>query len=272
MSIFSKTVMALLLFFISNSAPLISNAGTLTTDTTSYVLNKLESHDIVFLGTTHQQPRILSFLSNLIHTHTLHKVGVTHICLEIPSDQQNKLDRFINSGQSLSKIKLWSAVDCPEYRNFLKTIRILPTDNALSPLAIDLPRSRFKEEEISRNEYMAKRIAELYDEPASKKILVVLGNLHVLKKLNWEDHVPHKHPSIYEYLSKKHQEIEMFSIAQIIDNRPKTCDFTKNFAPIDGTVALDITEQFLDWKLGELSVIAVKETLPHEAFGGLIIY
>jgi hypothetical protein len=137
-------------------------------------------------------------------------------------------------------------------------------------VAIDLPYSRFKEE-ISRDEYMGQKIFELYNAEDSKKILSVLGNFHVIKKFNWEDHVP-KRPSVYEYLSKNHPDIKKFSIAQLVGNQPKPCDFTDQFSHIEGIVALDCTDRFTDWKLGLLSIIAIKETVPHEAFDGLIVY
>jgi hypothetical protein len=57
-------------------------------DPQSYILKKLKSHNIVFLGTKHKQPPILKFISDLIPR--LHDSGVTHIGLEIESDQQDK--------------------------------------------------------------------------------------------------------------------------------------------------------------------------------------
>ena len=57
----------------------------------SYVLTKIQTHDIVFLGTRHKQPPILEFISELITE--LHNSGVTHIGLEIASDQQAKIDQ-----------------------------------------------------------------------------------------------------------------------------------------------------------------------------------
>jgi hypothetical protein len=99
-------IRVLIVFFLFHFIIIIqiSKAHDYTTDPTSYILNKFESHDVVFLGTSHQQPRILGFLSNLMPH--LHKAGVTHICLEIHSDQQANLDHYILSGQGLSKIEL----------------------------------------------------------------------------------------------------------------------------------------------------------------------
>jgi hypothetical protein len=42
-----------------------------------YILDRLESHDVVLLGTRHKKERILHFISYLIPD--LHNAGVTHI-------------------------------------------------------------------------------------------------------------------------------------------------------------------------------------------------
>ncbi len=66
----------------------------------SYVLKKLKTHNIVLLGTRHKQPAIINFISEIITV--LHDSGVTHIGLEIASDQQGKIDQFINTGLDLT--------------------------------------------------------------------------------------------------------------------------------------------------------------------------
>ncbi len=62
---------------------------------TNYIHSKLEQNNIVFLGTTHQTPEILGFIAELIPT--LKMVGVTHVGLEIPSDQQTAIDTYIQT-------------------------------------------------------------------------------------------------------------------------------------------------------------------------------
>lgn len=89
----------------------------------SYILNKLKTNDIDFLGTRHKQPPILEFISEIITV--LHNSGVTHIGLEIASDQQGKIDQFIKTGKGLSDIKIHSQIDCPEYRNLFNVLRDL---------------------------------------------------------------------------------------------------------------------------------------------------
>jgi hypothetical protein len=79
-------------------------------DPPPYVLEKLKSSDIVFLGMTHKRPVLLEFVRDLVPH--LHEMGVTHLGLEIPSDQQRSIDRFLNTGESLDKIALHTQIEC----------------------------------------------------------------------------------------------------------------------------------------------------------------
>ena len=87
----------------------------------SYVIEKLKSHDIVFLGTTHMKEAILKFIADLIPR--LHEAGTTHLGLEIFSDQQGKIDSFIQTGNGLTDIVLHPQIDCPEYRSLFTAVR-----------------------------------------------------------------------------------------------------------------------------------------------------
>jgi uncharacterized iron-regulated protein len=69
----------------------------------NYLRAKLKQNDIIFLGTTHRKPDILGFIADLIPS--LKGLGVTHISLEIPSNQQKKIDTFIKTGDGLTEIQ-----------------------------------------------------------------------------------------------------------------------------------------------------------------------
>jgi hypothetical protein len=49
----------------------------------------------------------------------------------------------------------------------------------------------------------------------------------VLKKLNWQDHVPNKNRSIRSFLDEMVLGVSAFSIGQLIDQNPGQCDFTR---------------------------------------------
>jgi uncharacterized iron-regulated protein len=173
----------------------------------SYILNKLQSNDIVFLGTRHNQPPILKFISIIITE--LHNTGVTHIGLEIASDQQGKIEQFMKTGAGLNDLQIHSQIDCQEYRNLFKVIKDLDPNKRPKLVGLDLPKSKYKKK-ISRDEWMAKMIAAVFDSNSNAKILVVVGNNHILKKLDLKDHVVNRHGSIRQYLSKNRGEFRIF--------------------------------------------------------------
>jgi hypothetical protein len=77
-------------------------------------------------------------------------------------------------------------------------------------VTLDLPKSRYREK-ISRDEWMAESIAKIFKQNSNAKMLVIVGNNHVLKKLEWQDHVPNSHKSIREYVLEFNPDLRMLS-------------------------------------------------------------
>jgi len=73
------------------------------------------------LGTRHKREPILKFVSDLIPA--LNSAGVTHMGLEICSDQQNNIEQFMETVIGLNDIEIHSQIDCSGYRNLLKQIQ-----------------------------------------------------------------------------------------------------------------------------------------------------
>ena len=239
------------------------------TNAQSFIIEKLKTHDIVFLGTTHKKPAILKFLLELIPT--LHDAGVTHIGLEIAFDQQAKIDNFIQTGKKLSNIRIHPLIDCPEYRNLLTKLATLDPNIRPKTIALDLPTFKYRKER-SRDKWMAGSIMQIFHKNQKAKMLVVVSNLHVLKVLNWQDKVPNQHKSIYEYLKNMIPEFLIFTISQLIDENPKECDFTAVFGPVDGSVVIDCDRRFDGWKFGPTSIVAIKPTETCDLVDGIIVY
>ena len=235
----------------------------------SYVLSKLKTHDIVFLGTRHKQPAVLNFISELITA--LHNSGVTHIGLEITSDQQNKINNFLNKGAGVSDISIHPQIDCPEYRNLFNILKNLKPTKRPAPIALDLPKSRYQEN-INRDEWMARSIATIFRKNPNSKMLIITGNNHILKKLDWQDHVPNPHRSVREYLSEKRSSLRFFSIGQIIRDSVYECDFREGFGSLDRAVAVVLDERFAGWMMGILQSVAIKPAEVWELLDGVIVY
>ncbi|MDB4303652.1 hypothetical protein N9934_02560 [Desulfosarcina sp.] len=79
----------------------ISAAGDKFFQPAEYLHSKLQQNDIVFLGTTHKKPEILSFIAELIPS--LEGLGMFHLGLEIPSDQQEKIDLIAQNTGTYSR-------------------------------------------------------------------------------------------------------------------------------------------------------------------------
>ena len=86
---------------------------------------------------------------------------------------------------------------------------------------------------------MARSIARVFQKVPAAKVFVVLGNNHILKKLDWQDHVLNKTKPIRSYLDELVPGLSVFTIGQLIDENPSECDFTHRFAHMDGSVAMD---------------------------------
>ncbi|MDX2445365.1 MAG: hypothetical protein QNK30_16335, partial [Bacteroidales bacterium] len=139
------------------------------------------------------------------------------------------------------------------------------------PVAIDLPISMYNGT-VSRDEWMARSLLIVLNRNPSAKILVIVGSLHTLKKLEWEKHVPNKHLSIREYIARDRPSTRMWSVGQMIDGDASECDFTREFSKLPGAVALDLDDRYQGWKLGMTAPIAIVQAECFDLVDGLIIY
>jgi hypothetical protein len=235
----------------------------------AYVLDKLISHDIVMFGTTHRQPVILGTVNDLLFKLT--DAGVTYLGLEIPSDQQDIIDRYLVQAASLAEITLHQAVDCPEYRHMLAVISRLPVSKRPVVRAIDLPVEMY-DTSTGRDEWMAEQIVRMVRQKPEAKILVILGNLHVLRSLDWQPSISNRPPTIRTCLKRQQPGLSVFSILNIIGNRGQNCDFSRHFGGLSGAVAIELDSTFQNWTLGLTRVLAVQSNAPGQLAEGLIVY
>ncbi|MGD9366734.1 MAG: hypothetical protein PVH87_13625 [Desulfobacteraceae bacterium] len=235
----------------------------------SYIYEKLDRHDIVFVGTIHQQPAILRQMAGLI-AH-LHETGVTHLALEVASDQQDHIDGFLASGRGLARIALHKAVDCPQYRNLFKILRRLHPNRRPAVVAIDLPGSQYGGA-VTRNQYMAIKLASVVQSQPDAKVLTMLGSLHVLRKLKWNHRADNGHLAVRTHLEQMMPELKMFSVVHLVDTSGNNCDFSRRLSPLTGNVAIDLDQRFKGWRLGITDCLAVRPSQPYELVDGVIIH
>ena len=262
----------LLILFLWHDTPyedMVKSGNNYPAEPSSYVSEKFKIYDVVLLGTRHKQKRVLEFISGMLPG--LCEQGVSHLGLEIASDQQEYIDYYMENGIGMGKINLHHSIDCPAYRDLLKTIRKFHQKNMLKAVTLDLPTSLY-ESHWNRDKWMAKSICNLLNKEPNTKILVIVGNLHALKDIVWDENVPNKTGVIRTYLSEFNPDLKVFSICQfinnvIIENGPGS-DFTKDII----SVAFDCTGSFLNYDLNVLQSVAAKSMKANEITDGLVIY
>jgi hypothetical protein len=230
---------------------------------------KIVSSDLILFGTTHRQAPILSLLADLLPQ--LAGLGVSHLALEIATDQQDRLDDLRAGRCEPSDIAVHPAIDCPAYRRLFDIIRHLPAQDRPRLWAVDLP-AAYYDGPISRDQWMARRLAAIWDRQPAAKVMVVLGSLHVLHKLDWQDHLAHQHAALRSYLETLHPHLKMHSVVNVIGGAPKGGDFSRKLKPAAAPVAVDVDKRFASWQLGLTRCIAIKPGRPHELTDGVIIY
>jgi hypothetical protein len=235
-----------------------------------YLLEKLRSHQIVLMGTIHQQPKILELAAQLLPQ--IRAAGVTHLAVEVSRDQQGNIDRFIQKGTGLKQIRLHPSIDCSHYRRLFTVVRNLPSDLRPHIVAIDLPPSQYSGP-IGRDAYMADRLSNMFQSRPDRKVLVILGGLHVLKKLDWLPRITDPQPSIRSLLEQRLPTLKIFSLVHLIGGGTDISNEIKGFASQgQGAAAMDLDGQMAGWRLGLTDCLAVKPSGAHELVDGVIVH
>lgn len=254
--------------FFTMASP-ANGSGYQIQDARAYTLEKLAAHDIVFMGTTHKQPAVLAFVSDILPQ--LYEAGITHIAIEVASDQQDRIDRYIASGEGLAEIELHQAIECPHYRQLFVILRKIDPSQRPQVVAIDLPVHQFNDS-VSRDAYMAGMLEGALRSHPKGKILTILGSFHVLRQLQWQKRIANGHQAIRTLLSKQQPDLEMFSMAHVLSRMDSDCDFSRRLGAFPGTVAVDLDIGFDQWHLGLTASLAIKPAPARKILDGLIIH
>lgn len=265
-----KDISILLVIMAQLASVSVLNAQTRSAQNVqSYIDEKLDHHDIVFVGTIHRQPAILNQMADLI-AH-LPETGVTHLALEITSDQQDHIDEFLASGRGVARIALHKPVDCLQYRNLFEILRRLHPNQRPEVLAIDLPGSQYGGA-TTRNQYMAVKLAAVVRTRPDAKVLAMLGSLHVLRQLKWRQRINRGHLAVRTYLKQMVPGLKMFSVVHIVGTGENDGDFSRRLSPLPGIVAIDLDRRFKGWRLGITDCLAIRPSQPYELVDGVIIH
>ena len=200
-----------------------------------FVRSRAAGHDVLLLGTRHRQPAILGFVEGLLPA--LRAAGFTHVGLEIGSDQQARIDGFMATRRGLEDIALHPQIDCAAYRGLLAGLR----SSGLSVLAIDRPADAVAAPP-SRDRYMARRVAALFREHPGARLVVVVGNLHTLKRYPWQAPTV-KDTGLRPALAALRPDLRIVSIAQWTGPEPLAPPAPRPLALV--TDGLDTAPAFL---------------------------
>ncbi|MGA2224776.1 MAG: hypothetical protein ABSH41_10075 [Syntrophobacteraceae bacterium] len=232
-------------------------------DPKSFFRSSISSHDVILLGAKHNQPSTSLFLIDILPV--LAGFGVTHVGLEITSDQQPKIDNFLHTGSGLDEIEIFHAIDRPEYRRFLDSVRLCE----LKPVALDLPGSMWNTS-YTRDEWMARTISGVFQQESRVKMLVIAGNLHTLKRVDWIN--PTKTDVFLPgYLSKYEPELKSLSVLSDYDDSPsQCCKVRKKYESFEKPLVLNAMG--LDLRPGVLDIIAAKPLKVDQIADAVMIY
>jgi hypothetical protein len=146
------------------------------------ILDRIKPGTITIIGETHKKPESIELFQSLtLDTIKRHKCVV--VGLEIASDQQTKLDAIMQGSGSVHDIAYWPAVDHPSYRRMIETFAELKRQGqCIKVIAIDSGVDNI----VDRDLWMALSLAE---QSENAPMLVLLGALHTLKRVDWRNAV-----------------------------------------------------------------------------------
>ncbi len=193
------------------------------------IVNQLKPNTITIIGEVHKQPESLILFQSLISEH-LKQNKCLIIGLEIASNQKLIIGKIKQGRAVVSDIHIPSMIDHPPYRKMIDSLVKLQRNNeCLKLVAIDAG----DDINLRRDEWMAIKLAKQVGETP---ILVLLGNLHSLKKVEWDLSMTKDSPYVAEILSSQGYDINTYP--QIWTDT--TCNDQNRFISADKPEALKL--------------------------------
>jgi hypothetical protein len=158
------------------------------------ILDGMTPGSITFIGESHKHIESAVLVKDLV-TAAIERGQCPILALEIADSEQPAIDRVLNDGASVSEIDIPASIDHLPMRKLIGHLATLKTRSpCFSVVAIDAGLDNPHE----RDEWMAARIGKL---AGNNPILVLIGALHTLKKVDWL--VKSGKPSVAEHLTAK---------------------------------------------------------------------
>ena len=160
------------------------------------ILDKIKPYGITIIGETHKHPESVTLFQSLISNHLKQNKCLT-VALEIASNQQAIIDKIKQGRAVVSDIDIPSMIDHPPYRKMIDNlVKLQGINECLKLVAIDAG----DDINLRRDEWMAIKLAE---QVGDIPVLVLLGNLHSLKRVDWDLSMTKGTPYVAEILSSQ---------------------------------------------------------------------
>jgi hypothetical protein len=142
----------------------------------SYLLEKARKNRLILIGTQHSNSDIHNLIAeSLPGLVTL--AGANTLFVEIPSSQQPTIQKFIEGKATLQDVFMWQMIETDAYCRVILKAR----DLGMKIVAID----NNDDPGIPRDNWMAQRVSEYLSANPEARGLVIVGNRHVLKRVDW---------------------------------------------------------------------------------------
>lgn len=220
------------------------------------IIEGITPNSITIIGETHKQAAAIQFFQSLITSYLQQNKCLT-VALEIASSQQPLLDGIIQGKTAISDIEIAPMIDHPPFRTLINDLAKMQRSTAcLKLIAIDAG----LELKTNRDEWMAMQLTDRIDEAP---ILALLGSLHTLKKVEWNQTMSKKKPYVAEILTDQGHNVKTYP--QIWKDR--TCNNRNRIISADRPETVEL----LDSELFAL-LNAFKPKTAVDVIDGIIIW
>lgn len=225
-------------------------------DTYNRILEGMTSKSITIIGESHKRVESIQLFRSLIVDYVQQNKCLT-IALEIASSQQVMIDEIKRGRAVVADIEIAPMIDHPPLRALIdELIGIWNSGYCLKLVAID---AGF-EINTGRDEWMARKLAEQVNQAP---LLVLLGSLHTLKKVNWNLAMVDESPYVAGLMESRGHKIKTYPQIWTDHN----CNTRNRLIPADEPEATRILNNQL---VALLNASEKKEA--SEAIDGIILW
>jgi uncharacterized iron-regulated protein len=216
------------------------------------ILEQIKPGTITIIGESHKKVESVELFQN-VALDVIKQYQCVVIALEIASDQQTTLDAVMQGRASVNELTLWPPLDHPPYRTMIESFaEFKQQGQRIKVVAIDSD----MDNNVDWDLWMALSLAE---QGRDAPILVLLGALHTLKRVNWT--VRTGRPSVAEILATSGFSVKSYPQRWIPDDCAGNDLRTGTFVSSKSPKALTLLNKSM------MSLINAK---PHKSASGVV--